>query len=51
MKEMEDRDVAAHEIKVAKGDIQNARTGEKIEGFIGLYRDDNNGIVGIHSDK
>ena len=51
MKEMEDRDVAAHEIKVAKGDIQNARTGEKIEGFIGLYRDDTNGIVGIHSDK
>ncbi len=51
MKEIEDRDVAAHEIRVEKDDIQNARTGEKIEGFIGLYRKDTNGIVGVHSDK
>ena len=50
-KEIETMDGNAHELVVEEDVIQNPRTEQPISGMRGLYRQDDGGCVGVHSDK
>jgi len=51
MKEREESGLNAYDIKVEKDIVINPRTNEPIKGWIGLYREDDGGCVGMHSDS
>lgn len=51
MKEQEVSGHDAYDIKVEKDTVINPRTNEPINGWIGLYRQDDGGCVGMHSES